>query len=128
SLSRSSSPSHFPIDSFTFCVTLLISIPFRFTSPLVPPFHNNPKMKCSLTTVALGALLLSQTAWAGLYSANDHVVDITTQNFQAEVMDSDVRRMQFRRKTLRIFWIDVMSMENFSHVLKYDFTFSIISI
>ncbi|KAF9585717.1 protein disulfide isomerase (PDI) protein [Lunasporangiospora selenospora] len=46
-------------------------------------------MKCSLTTTVLGALLLSQTAWAGLYSANDHVIDITTKNFQAEVMDAD---------------------------------------
>ncbi|KAG0352693.1 hypothetical protein BC939DRAFT_500663 [Gamsiella multidivaricata] len=46
-------------------------------------------MKHSLTSIALGALLLSQSALAGLYSAKDHVVDITAQNFQAEVMDSN---------------------------------------
>ncbi|KAF9434308.1 protein disulfide isomerase (PDI) protein [Entomortierella beljakovae] len=46
-------------------------------------------MKQSLTTIALGALLLSQTVLAGLYSSKDHVIDITTQNFQSEVLDSN---------------------------------------
>ncbi|KAF9113599.1 protein disulfide isomerase (PDI) protein [Mortierella sp. AM989] len=46
-------------------------------------------MKQSLTTIALGALLLSQTVLAGLYSSKDRVVDITTQNFQDEVMNSN---------------------------------------
>ncbi|KAF9345884.1 protein disulfide isomerase (PDI) protein [Mortierella sp. AD094] len=45
-------------------------------------------MKQSLTSIALGALLLSQTV-LGLYSSKDRVVDITTQNFQAEVIDSN---------------------------------------
>ncbi|KAF9985215.1 protein disulfide isomerase (PDI) protein [Mortierella antarctica] len=46
-------------------------------------------MKHSLTSIALGALLLSQSVLAGLYSAKDSVVDLTTHNFQSEVMDSD---------------------------------------
>ncbi|KAG0331772.1 hypothetical protein BG000_010597 [Podila horticola] len=46
-------------------------------------------MKQSLTSIALGALLLSQSVIAGLYSSADKVVELTTQNFQAEVMDSD---------------------------------------
>ncbi|KAI1315490.1 protein disulfide isomerase (PDI) protein [Mortierella claussenii] len=46
-------------------------------------------MKHSLTSIALGALLLSQSVLAGLYSAKDHVVELTTQNFQSEVMDSN---------------------------------------
>jgi hypothetical protein len=48
-------------------------------------------MKHSLTTIALGALLLSQSVLAGLYSSKDNVIDITPKNFQAEVMDSNVR-------------------------------------
>ncbi|KAF8927696.1 hypothetical protein BGZ58_010220 [Dissophora ornata] len=46
-------------------------------------------MKHSLTSIALGALLLSQSVLAGLYSTKDHVVDVNTKNFQAEVMDSN---------------------------------------
>ncbi|KAF9082209.1 protein disulfide isomerase (PDI) protein [Mortierella sp. AD031] len=46
-------------------------------------------MKHSLTTIALGALLLSQSVLAGLYSSKDNVIDITPKNFQAEVMDSN---------------------------------------
>ncbi|KAG0038250.1 protein disulfide isomerase (PDI) protein [Podila clonocystis] len=46
-------------------------------------------MKQSLTSIALGALLLSQSVFAGLYSSADKVIELTTQNFQAEVMDSD---------------------------------------
>ncbi|KAG0004863.1 protein disulfide isomerase (PDI) protein [Entomortierella chlamydospora] len=42
----------------------------------------------SLTSIALGALLLSQTV-LGLYSSKDRVVEMTTQNFQSEVMDSN---------------------------------------
>ena len=47
-------------------------------------------MRQSLTTIAVGALLLSQSVLAGLYSARDGVVDITTQTFQSEVIDSNV--------------------------------------
>ncbi|KAF9430336.1 protein disulfide isomerase (PDI) protein [Podila epigama] len=46
-------------------------------------------MKHSLTSIALGALLLSQSVLAGLYSSGDKVVELNTQNFQSEVMDSD---------------------------------------
>ncbi|KAF9190339.1 protein disulfide isomerase (PDI) protein [Haplosporangium sp. Z 11] len=46
-------------------------------------------MKHSLTSIALGALLLSQSVLAGLYSSKDHVVEVTTQTFDAEVMNSD---------------------------------------
>ncbi|KAK3813720.1 MAG: hypothetical protein JOS17DRAFT_761398 [Linnemannia elongata] len=46
-------------------------------------------MKHSLTTIALGALLLSQSVLAGLYSSKDNVINITPKNFQAEVMDSN---------------------------------------
>ncbi|KAF9542302.1 protein disulfide isomerase (PDI) protein [Mortierella hygrophila] len=46
-------------------------------------------MKHSLTTIALGALLLSQSVLAGLYSSKDNVIDVTPKNFQAEVMDSN---------------------------------------
>ncbi|KAF9898289.1 protein disulfide isomerase (PDI) protein [Lobosporangium transversale] len=46
-------------------------------------------MKYSLSSIALGALLLSQSAFGGLYSAKDHVVDVTAQTFQAEVMDTN---------------------------------------
>ncbi|KAF9202824.1 protein disulfide isomerase (PDI) protein [Haplosporangium sp. Z 27] len=46
-------------------------------------------MKQSLTSIALGALLLSQTVLAGLYSSKDRVIDVTTQNFQTEVMDAN---------------------------------------
>lgn len=50
-------------------------------------------MKHSLTTIALGALLLSQSVLAGLYSSKDNVIDVTPKNFQAEVMDSNVCRV-----------------------------------
>ncbi|KAG0329481.1 protein disulfide isomerase (PDI) protein [Dissophora globulifera] len=46
-------------------------------------------MKHSLTSIALGALLLSQSVLAGLYSSKDHVVEVNNQNFQSEVMDSN---------------------------------------
>ncbi|KAF9963191.1 protein disulfide isomerase (PDI) protein [Mortierella alpina] len=46
-------------------------------------------MKHSLTSIALGALLFSQSVLAGLYSAKDNVVDLNQSNFQSEVMDSD---------------------------------------
>ncbi|KAF9381465.1 protein disulfide isomerase (PDI) protein [Podila verticillata] len=46
-------------------------------------------MKQSLTSIALGALLLSQSVLAGLYSSADKVIELNTRNFQAEVMDSD---------------------------------------
>lgn len=48
-------------------------------------------MKHSLTSIALGALLLSQSVLAGLYSSKDNVIDVTPKNFQAEVMDSNVK-------------------------------------
>ncbi|KAK3814347.1 MAG: hypothetical protein J3Q66DRAFT_346289 [Benniella sp.] len=46
-------------------------------------------MRQSLTTIAVGALLLSQSVLAGLYSSRDGVVEITTQTFQSEVIDSN---------------------------------------
>ncbi|KAF9955984.1 hypothetical protein BGZ72_003205 [Mortierella alpina] len=53
-------------------------------------------MKHSLTSIALGALLLSQSVLAGLYSAKDNVVDLTAHNFQSEVMDSDAAAENLR--------------------------------
>ena len=47
-------------------------------------------MKHSLTSIAFGALLFSQSVLAGLYSAKDNVVELNQSNFQSEVMDSDV--------------------------------------
>ncbi|KAF9291793.1 protein disulfide isomerase (PDI) protein [Mortierella alpina] len=46
-------------------------------------------MKHSLTSIALGALLFSQSVLAGLYSSKDNVVDLNARNFHSEVMDSD---------------------------------------
>ncbi|KAG0054502.1 protein disulfide isomerase (PDI) protein [Gryganskiella cystojenkinii] len=46
-------------------------------------------MKQSLTSIALGALLLSQTVLAGLYSSNDNVIDVNTHTFKSEVLDAD---------------------------------------
>ncbi|KAG0242697.1 hypothetical protein B0O80DRAFT_462260 [Mortierella sp. GBAus27b] len=46
-------------------------------------------MRQSLTAIAIGTLLLSQTVLAGLYSSRDSVVELTTQNFQSEVIDSN---------------------------------------
>ncbi|KAG0378513.1 hypothetical protein BGX24_003592 [Mortierella sp. AD032] len=46
-------------------------------------------MKHSLTTIALGALLLSQSVLAGLYTPKDNIIDITPKNFQAEVMEAN---------------------------------------
>ncbi|KAF9997607.1 hypothetical protein BGZ65_006821, partial [Modicella reniformis] len=46
-------------------------------------------MRQSLTSLTLGALLLSQSVLAGLYSPRDNVVDLTTQTFQSEVIDSN---------------------------------------
>ncbi|GJJ76928.1 protein disulfide-isomerase A6 [Entomortierella parvispora] len=46
-------------------------------------------MKHSLASIALGALLLSQSALAGLYSSNDKVIEVTSSTFDSEVMDAN---------------------------------------
>lgn len=82
--------------------TLRFLLPF-FSSSNYTPILSHKRihtMKHSLTTIALGALLLSQSVLAGLYSSKDNVIDVTPKNFQAEVMDSNVR---FRSCLLHFF-------------------------
>ena len=60
--------------------------------PSIPLFTSTP-MKHSLASIALGALLLSQSAFAGLYSSNDKVIEVTSSTFKSEVIDADVKHL-----------------------------------